>query len=107
MYEYQATFEWYIKQANADISGLQGDPCVIDLDSYVAPICDELCKFMSKIIYESVIIMTPLLKFSGVEEKSMSQFFKRFSSPKELLHKYIAYCPKIFSYNNVNDEFNY
>ena len=53
-----------------------------------------MCPFVSKIIDESVRMMTPLLKLAGVEEKKMSPFYKRFTSSKDLLDAYIIYLPK-------------
>ena len=57
--------------------------------------------FVSKIIDESVRMMTPLLKLAGVEEKNMSPFYKRFTSSKDLLDAYITYRPKTFSYDGM------
>ena len=74
MYGYQATFEECIEQAKFEGSGLEGGPCVINMDNDAATIFDQLCQFVSKIIDESVIMMIPLLNFSGVKEKNMSLF---------------------------------
>ena len=78
MYGYQTIFEEWIKQANVEVIGLQGGPCVIDLDSDVAPICDEMWPFVSKIIDEAVRTMNPLLNLAGAEEKNMSPICKGF-----------------------------
>ena len=94
MYGYQDTFEEWIEHANVEVSGLERGACVINLDIDAAHICDQLWPFVSKIIDESVIMMTPLLKLSGVEEKDISPFYKIFTSSKDLLDAYIKYCPK-------------
>ena len=94
MYGYQAIFEDWIAQAKIEGSGLEGGPCVINMDNYASTICDQLWPFVSKTIDESVIMMTPLLKLSGVEEKDISPFYKIFTSSKDLLDAYIKYCPK-------------
>ena len=83
-------------------SGLEGGPCVINMDNDAATICDQLCLFVSKIIDESVIMMTPLLKLDGVEEKYISPFYKRFTLSKDLLDAYITYCPKTFSFDGMD-----
>ena len=75
MYGYQAIFEDWIAQAKIEGSGLEGGPCVINMDNYASTICDQLWPFVSKIIHELVRMMTPLLKLAGVEEKNMSPFW--------------------------------
>ena len=102
IYGYQATFEEWIEQAKVEGSGLEGGPCLINLDNDSAPICDQLWLFVSKSIDESVRIMSPLLKLAGVEEKNMSPFYKRFTSSKDLLDAYITYCPKTLSYDGMD-----
>ena len=75
---------------------------MINMDNDAAPICDKLWPFVSKIIDESVGMMTPLLKLAGVEEKNMSPFYKRFTSSKDLLDVYITYFPKKISYDGMD-----
>ena len=74
---------------------------MINLDNDAAPVCDQLWKFVSKVIDESVRMMTPLLKLASLEEKNMSPFYKRFTSSKDLLDPYITYFPKTFSYDGM------
>ena len=61
MYGYQSTFEEWIEQAKVEVSVLGGGPCVINLDNDASPICDQLWLFVSKIIDESVRMMTLFL----------------------------------------------
>ena len=46
--------------------------------------------FVSKMIDESVIMMTRLLKFAGLKEKNMSPFLIIFTSSMDLLDSHIT-----------------
>ena len=102
IYGYQYTFEAWIEHVKVEGSGLKGGQFVINLDNDAAPIYDHLWSFVSKTIDESLIMMTPLLKLAGVEEKNMSPFCKRFTLYNDLLYSYITYCPKTFSYDGMD-----
>ncbi len=103
---YSATFlDWV---ADVKENQEEGGPCIIDTSNDDFTVIEQIWPLAQKIISESVKLMTPLLKLFGVDTKAMSPFCREFSSQEELMHAYIAYCPKTFSYNGrdgmVNDQ---
>ena len=50
LYLYQVTFEEWIEKSKVEVSVLEVGPCVINLDNYAAPICDQLWPFVSKLL---------------------------------------------------------
>jgi hypothetical protein len=97
---YHATFlDWVV-----DAKGMQeeGGPCDIDVSYDASSVVSQLWPTAQKIIFESVRLVTPLLKLFGVVSEEMSPFCRDFASCRDLLETYVSYCPKTFSYKGFS-----
>ena len=74
----------------------------IDVSYDASSVVSQLWPTAQKIIFESVRLVTPLLKLFGVVSEEMSPFCRDFASCRDLLETYVSYCPKTFSYKGFS-----